>query len=215
MTERAIKARIKQIQDYPTFNDWSRGFCESIVEQINRGRRLSEKQMEVLTRIFNENTPEQVEKLNAWPEEYQNIWSDKAEILAFYYSKTPYYQQAVQDIQNGLVPQRNQFNKMLNNKYALKVLAEAVRPPRFNLGHCVAGNASCDPQDLSTDDSGRLSRHVYSDFKARGGFIIEISRLITSAARGAKRYKILPMGSTITFWVEERHLKNAPRPKRS
>ena len=215
MTEHAIKARIKQIQDYPTFNDWSRGFCESIVDQIDRGRRLSEKQVEVLTRIFNENTEEEVKKLASWPQEYKNSWYDNAEILAFYYGKTPYYQEVVRDIQNGLVPQRHQFHKMLNNKYALKVLTEAKKSSKFNLGDYVVGNAGCQTNHLFAADSGRLSHHVFKDFKRRGGFVIEISNLIQSAAKGAKRYKILPVGSTIAFWVEERRLKKAPKPKRS
>ena len=215
MTGHAIKTRIKQIQDYPTFNEWSRGFCESIVDQLDRGRRLSEKQIEVLTRIFSENTEEAVKAHAAWPDEYRNSWYNSAEILAFYYSHTPYYGKVIRDIQEGRVPQKHQFFKMLNNKYANKVLVEAKKPSKFIIGDYVVGNAGCDQRDLSAADSGRLSTQVFNDFKRRGGFVIEISNLIVSAAKGAKRYKILPIGSTISFWVEERRLKKAPKPKRS
>ena len=211
----AIKTRIKQIQGYPTLNDWSRGFCESIVEQIDRGRHLSEKQIEVLTRIFNENTEDAVKALASWPDEYRNSWYANAEILAFYYNTTPYYGRVVNDILSGRVPQKNHFFKMLDNKYAIKVLTEAKKPSKFVIGDYIVANAACSRQDLSAADSGRLSTQVFNDFKRRGGFVIEISSLIVSAAKGAKRYKILPIGSTISFWVEERRLKKAPKPKKS
>ena len=89
-SEHAIKARINEIQDYPTLTDWSRGFCESIVEQIDRGRKLSTKQMEVLIRVFKENNPEEIAKLKAWPQEYKANWEQTADILAYYYERTPY-----------------------------------------------------------------------------------------------------------------------------
>ena len=213
MTGHAIINRINQIVDYPTMDDWSRGFCESVTDQINRGRKLSEKQMDVLTRIFDQNTEEAVQELSRWPDEYKNSWSQKAEILAHYYSSTPYYSAVVSDILAGLTPKRHQFLNMVNNKYATKVLTEATKPPKFIIGDYVVGNAACGREHLIADDTKRLSDQVHADFRLRGGFVIEISNLVKSAAKGAKRYRILPVGSTIAFWVEERRLKKAPKPK--
>ena len=42
---------------------------------------------------------------------------------------------------------------------------------------------------------------------SRGAFIIESTELIVSAAAGAKTYKILPIGATMPFIVEERYIK--------
>lgn len=216
MTERAIKARISEIQDYPTLTQWSRGFCESIVDQIDRGRRLSEKQMEVLTRIFNENTPEQVAKLNAWPEEYNKNWSQWADVLAYYYQHNPpYFRDLVSDIQNGVVPPRHAFMKMVSNKFAQKVIAEAKKQPKYKIGDYMLGNAACTSRDLTAVDSGRLGPRALKDFRLRGGFVMAITNYVVSAAKGSKRYKILPVGSTVAFWVEERRLKKAPKPKKS
>jgi len=214
MTEHAIIEKINQIVDYPTMNDWSRGFCESITEQIERGRKLSEKQMDVLTRIFNENTEEEVKRLENWSEDYQLKYYDIAMLLANYYQTTPYYKGVVNDVLGGRTPDRYSFFKMLNNKYAHKVIEESQRPAKYSVSDYVVANASCDSRKLEAVDSARLSHHVFNDFRLRGGFIVGVSSMIKSAAKGAKRYKILPLGSTVTFWVEERYLKKAPKPKK-
>ena len=44
-------------------------------------------------------------------------------------------------------------------------------------------------------------------FSRTGGFIIEIKKEIYSHAKGAKRYRILPVGETIPLIVEERFIK--------
>lgn len=214
MKEHAIIQKINEISDYPTMNDWSRGFCESITDQISRGRKLSVKQMDVLTRIFNENTEEEVKKLEHWPDDYELKYRDTAQLLANYYQTTTYYRDVVNDILGGKTPERHAFFKMLNNKYAHKVIEESHRPAKFAIGDYVYANASCDSHRLEAVDSARLSRVVFNDFRYRGGFIVGISSMIKSAAKGAKRYKILPLGSTVTFWVEERFLKKAPKPKK-
>ena len=207
MTGQIIIAKINEIQDYPTLTDWSRGFCESITEQIEKGRSLSVKQMEVLTKIFNENTEEEVQKLANWPEEYELRYSQTGDLLAFYYQNTPYYRPAVSNILAGNTPERGVFFKMLDNKYAAKIVEESQKRAKYSIGDYVLGNAACQPTHLEAVDSGRLSRHAYNDFRQRGGSMIK------SAAKGAKRYKVLPVGSTVSFWVEERHIKKAPKPK--
>lgn len=214
ITEHAIIEKISQIADYPTMNEWSRGFCESITEQIERGRKLSEKQMDVLTRIFNENTEEEVKKLEHWAEDYELKYYEVAKLLANYYQSKPYFRDVVNDIVSGKTPDRRSFFNMVNNKYAHKVIEESQRPAKYSVGGYVVANASCDHRRLEAVDSARLGRHVFSDFRLRGGFIVGISSMLKSAAKGSKRYKILPLGSTVTFWVEERFLKNAPKPKK-
>jgi len=213
MNNPAIIAKINEIQSYPTLTDWSRGFCESITVQIEKGSKLSAKQMEVLTKIFNENSEEEVSKLENWSSDYEIKYAQTGTILAGYYESTPYFRDVVSDIKSGKVPDRRSFLKMLDNKYAHKVIEESQRPAKYSIGDYMLGNAACSHQHLTAVDSGRLGRHIYNDFRQRGGFVVGISSLIKSAAKGAKRYKILPIGTTVSFWVEERHMKKAPKPK--
>ncbi len=58
-----------------------------------------------------------------------------------------------------------------------------------------------------------VSGEVKSNFKARGGIIITTDDKIHSAAKGAKRYLVLPFGSAETYWVEERFLKKKSKVK--
>ena len=93
MTIEMLIAKIQEIQTLPTFDDWSRGFCESIMDQMNHGRKLSEKQMQTLTNIFAQNIPEEVEKYNQWHTTYKQIWAEKAMVLFYYYEsqRVPYF----------------------------------------------------------------------------------------------------------------------------
>ncbi len=50
---------------------------------------------------------------------------------------------------------------------------------------------------------------LIENFKKRGGFVLEICDEIHSAAKGAKRYKLLPVGETNPVIVEERYLKRS------
>jgi hypothetical protein len=36
----------------PRFSDWERGFITSLARQVNQGRKLSEKQKQILERIW-------------------------------------------------------------------------------------------------------------------------------------------------------------------
>jgi hypothetical protein len=96
---------------------------------------------------------------------------------------------------------------MCSNKYAKKVLAESKKPHRFACGAYVEANAKCARSHLRSSAMEALSYGCYSNFKKRGGIVVEVSTLIHSAAKGAKRYKILPIGSVEVFWVEERYVK--------
>jgi len=53
--------------------------------------------------------------------------------------------------------------------------------------------------------------NIIQNFKKRGGFVIETCKNIRCAAKGAKRYKLLPIGETISIIVEERFLKAAKK----
>ena len=50
---------------------------------------------------------------------------------------------------------------------------------------------------------------VIQNFKKRGGFVLSVESGLRSHAKGAKRYKLLPVGETMPIIVEERFLKKA------
>jgi len=216
VTNEQILTKIVEIKDLPTMTDWARGFCESIDTQIGRGRVLSEKQKAAIFRIFAENNEEAVLKHISWESDYDEKWKEQAQILANYYSKqgAGYYGAVCASILSNQVPDRTRFLRMVNNKYAKKVLVEATKTPRFNTDSVVIPNSkfSIRSGGRGMMDSGTSRIYVTilerQNFVEKGGIIIEIDKYILSAAAGAKRYKILPFGSTKMYWVEERFLKN-------
>ena len=125
--------------------------------------------------------------------------------------RQPYYKPMATDILDGKVPERRKFLRLYENKYSKKVLLQATTPPKYAMGDYISARASFDPYKHvdfgNTEPSWVIQKDTVMSFKTRGGFIIEITKAIHSAAKGAKRYKILPIGATIPVIIEERHIK--------
>ena len=214
-TQQAI-SKIREIKDRPTMSDWALGFCESLTEQLDRGRKLSPRQVEVLEKIVKQNSLEEVEKLKGWAIEYREKYREPAILLAKYYAHTGYYLQLASDILAGTVPPRHTFLKMYNNKYAKKVVAEHTALPRFEAGAHVMANSQCSHKRMrNINKHDMIEYRLFHIFKNVGGLIIEIDKdTILSAANGAKLYKILPIGAVQPFWIEERFIKKGKTKKK-
>ena len=52
MTDKAIDYILSGLEDERRLSEWERNFIESISDQWNRNRRLSDKQKEVLGKIW-------------------------------------------------------------------------------------------------------------------------------------------------------------------
>ena len=100
---------------------------------------------------------------------------------------------------------------MRNNKYAKKVLAELERKPRFGPDDHIIPNSKfltgySFNSSMMQPANGETFVQVEEkyNFKQRGGVIIGMDDKIVSAAKGSKRYIVLPFGSIKTYFVEER-----------
>jgi len=204
---------IEQIQSslsLPVCGGWDRGFLESILGQMGKGRALSTKQKETLGKVLARNTPIDQAEHERWRGIYLSDHKERAMVVATYYTKSPYFRDLSSDILRGEVPERKKFLKMIQNKYALKVLEEYDRAPRYAVGAYVAPRASFEFKhaDFGTNTAPwTLSAEVVRKFTERGGFIMGVCSEIYAAAQGSKRYKILPVGATNPIIVEERRLK--------
>tara|TARA_R100001163_G_C5033916_1_gene173526 strand:- start:349 stop:1002 length:654 start_codon:yes stop_codon:yes gene_type:complete len=193
---------------------WDRDFLESILQQINRGRKLSAKQNTMIGKVLDRNTPEQQMVHEGWKDVYHTQYAEKAFILAKYYERQTYYKEMARTILANEVPERTRFMRMLENKYAQKVLSEYEMAPKYELGSLVTGRANFDQYavDYGTPKGQRElpwphRKICVENFLRRGALIIEVDNKIFSAAKGAKRYKVLPIGSPTPFFVEERFIK--------
>ena len=184
---------------------WGRGFINSLQGQIMAGRELSEKQIKTLEKIEAENSDEAIKARDTWKLDYiyenDPAWpgrhSKVAEVAARYYKAAGYFQGLVHSILNddGFVPTIEQYNKITKNKFAVKVLTAHFADPKFAPGSLVQFGATA-PSAL------RRIKVPCVVISSNGGPIV-------SAAKGAKVYSVLPMGSAKTLLCEERHLKKA------
>ena len=196
---------------------WDRGFLESVLEQLSRGRGLSVKQKQTLGKVLARNTAEHQKKHESWKADYLKDYKPEAQILAAYHRHQAYYRPMAADILSDNIPEQSKFLRMYNNKYSKKVLSEYKKTPRFKIGDylCVrAGFNAFKNVEMLNQSDWASQRKVIDRFVRSGGFIIGIEDEIRSAAKGAKRYRILPVGEAQPLIVEERFLKPAKRGKK-
>lgn len=224
LTDQQIYERLGKIKGLPTCDQWSAGFADSIREQIAKGRTLSDRQKAVCNRILKENSEEAQQELANWESEYKTHHKKAAIQIATYYKAQAagYYGDVVKVVLEGKIPPRGKFLKMRNNKYAKKVLAEIERKPRFTIDDQIVPNSKFvtgysfnDSMMQSTDSGARADSDERINFKRRGGIIIGVDDRICSAAKGSKRYIVLPFGSMKTYFVEERYMKIKPKVKKA
>tara|TARA_R110002110_G_scaffold168693_7_gene370352 strand:+ start:6521 stop:7240 length:720 start_codon:yes stop_codon:yes gene_type:complete len=195
---------------------WDRKFLESVLSQIEKGRDLSVRQRQTLGKVLARNTPEADTQHTSWAVIYEKEHKASAKILAMYHIHQPYYRPMSKDILKGIVPGRNKYLRMADNKYSKKVLHEAERVPRFNTNAYVVPRVMIDAHkniEFQTDMIWTHQNKIIRNFKKRGGFVVAVLPDIRSAAKGAKRYKLLPIGETTPIIVEERFLKAAKKKK--
>ena len=215
MTPEEIKTALTAVRQSPIASEWAKGFSISIIEQMNKGRKLSEKQMFHVNKIIEQNSESALAEAAGWEAIYREKYEKDAKYLAGYYLTTSYFRSIVNSIVSGEVPSRRGFLKMYGNKYAKKILAEREKPARFDARTHVVGNSKYRQDKLIwTQNSGgdwRLRREAAKKFANHGGFIVGVDKTIRSAAKGNKVYKILPVAGKMILYVEERFLKKARR----
>ena len=180
-----------------------RGFLESIRNQYTRWGNISEKQTNATMSIFEKYSPAGQAKRDKWIAEYREQHRQDALIAAQYYkANPPYFESLVSNLLNdeGFVPTPRQFNKFVRNKYAAKAIACTNAEPKYKVDDVIEAR----------QNSGNYKNGGYELSKGQKGFVIKVnSAPVISAAKGAKRYLILPIGSTAPLHVEERMIKKA------
>ena len=185
---------------------WACEFVESLTGQLKTGRSLSPRQLQILTKIEGENSTEAIAANQTFASDYAanaDGMRDKALIVARYYECTGYFGNLVKSLaeDSEYIPSEKQYRKMVENKYAQKVLECHYSAPKYAVGSFVALRSSAGwPERQGTGNKPCV--------------VIQTNAgAVTSAARGAKKYKVLPVGAAKPVIIEERHLKIARKLK--
>ena len=117
-------------------------------------------------------------------------------IAAHYYLANPPYfrdiaEKALED--DSFVPSERAYEKMVQNKYATKVIESTLSEPKYNAGSHVMLRSTANIRSYPRDAIGVVLK---TDAKP-----------VFSAARGSKVYSVLFFGQTQAAFVEERWLK--------
>ena len=211
-----MKAEIEQALSRSVCGGWDRGFLESVLEQVDKGKTLSVKQKDTLAKVLKRNDETSQILHDNWASEYNETFKTHAKVLAEYHQLQPYYREMAKDILNDHTPERKKFLRMFNNKYSKKVITEYEKQPKYPKGDFVSPRASFvgfKNAEAESSIAYPAVRKSIERFTSVGGFIIEIKDVIYSHAKGAKRYRILPIGETIPLIVEERFIKLNRRKK--
>ena len=201
----SMLARLNAVYDRTEPASWARGFVESLQGQIMGGRELSGRQLLTLTKIETEHSDEAMQLRAAFISDYKDnkdSMRDDMIVCANYYRPSSYFRDLSEKIvnDNNFIPSFSEFNKMTKNKYAVKVLAEHKAEPKYAVGSYVLPR------------SGNYGLKRTTGGKPCIVVAVNASPIVT-AARGAKIYKLLPIGRAETIYAEERAIMKARKVK--
>lgn len=193
-----LMSTIERLMAVPTLNDWSRGFLESVKEQLGRRGNLSDKQINIVKKIESENNEDAQNKRKEWINSYDDEKKQIAVICATYYHATgDYYRRMASQVLEDpdFILSEKQWKAMCDNKYAAKVIKATFDDPLYPAGSLVS---------LRSSAPWRVK-----DASPQGIFLVVETNAapVVSACKGAKIYKIMPVGSATSFIIEERHIK--------
>ena len=198
--------RLNAVCERTAEDSWDRGFINSLQSRVMTGGRLTDRQIGILTKIEANHDDAAMSVRAAFVADYQadrdNIKSDML-VVAKYYEKANYFRGVVFKVLNNptFVPSVGEYNKMVKNKYAQKVLREHYAEPKYSTGSYVQPRSGS-PARLRRLLGGKPAIVIQTD-----------AGPIVSAAKGAKLYKLLPIGGADTITVEERYIMKARKVK--
>jgi hypothetical protein len=198
-----ILDRIRATRECGILTDWELGFTESLIGQLEKGKGLSVKQVEVFDRIERNASPQAQAEATSWKDGYDKEKRSCARVAANYYlNNGPYFRNLCERIlsEEDFVLTEKQYRKMVENKYMAKVFAAITDDPKFPVGSIVQVRTNC---------SDPYVRHALANNKP--AVVISDNEPVISAARGAKRYKLLPVGASSMVVAEERWIKKAKK----
>lgn len=178
--------------------DWEKNFANSIKEGLEKYKSATVKQFSTLQKVASRYNPENIAKRESWRSSWNDEKRENFKVMACYYLANPPYfadlaARALED--ESYIPTEKAYAAMCENKYAQKVLATHYSDPLFPAGSMAVGR----------------KRTTTVGLRGKTVVVIEHPWGVHSAAKGARRVLVLPVGETIPVETEERWLKKLPK----
>jgi len=194
--------RTRRLRDKADLSSNVLSFVRSLALSYKRNDGITEKQYQAFMKVEQDYFDSIIESRDPnWVENYDAEKREKAKIIAEYYVQNPpWYGDVSHKILtiDDFIPPEPQYNKMIENSYSEKVLASHYSEPKFKVGDYVS---------LRKQHKSGIERMDDGIFA-----VLQVApEAVSTAAKGTKKYKILPMNSVETYIVEERWLKKATK----
>ncbi len=172
-----------------------RSFGESLKGSISKWGKLTDNQWNAFQRMEARHSPEVKAARERWYEDWDDEKARKLRIAVEYYSHTQYYARTVDAVMadHSFVPSEKDYRKLVENKYAQKVIALVERDPLYPVGSLVQVR--------------KTARKMAYQLRDRRALVVSNDGPIKTAANGARTYTILPFGESSTVTIEERWIK--------
>jgi len=201
MKERLENTRVKIKDLHSLISAWEEGFLESLAKQVDKGKSLSVKQLDVLHRIESK-----VEKLSKGDPEWKEGWNAdkewqfKTAVTYYKASVEGYFRQILQWVASNpdTIPPRSYYQKLVENKYAQKIITNLKKDPKYAAGSTVM---------LRANARQGVSYQVMEKFRNVPLFVVAPTGRAVSAANGCRIYSVLSSVSADSFEIEERWIK--------
>jgi len=194
--------RTRRLRDKADLSSNVLSFIRSLALSYKRNDGITEKQYQAFAKVEQDYFDSIIASRDPnWVENYDAEKREKARIIAEYYVQNPpWYGDVSHKILtiDDFIPPEPQYKKMVENAYSEKVLASHYAEPRFQVGDYVS---------LRRNHKSGIGNNDNSVFA-----VLQVApEAVSTAAKGTKKYKILPMNSVETYIVEERWLKKATK----
>lgn len=185
-------------------SDSTREFLSSLKSFYKFNGSLTDRQLKSLEKIESRFSPEQKKMWDEWVTLYRDNFKSDAKIVARYYQRAGYYTKLANSIVNeeDYVPTRHDLDRIINNKYAQKVLQQTKAEPRFNVDQQV---------QIRSLKSKRWAVRDIQQYSERICFVLRNDLEVINAYKGGKRYLVLPMSAPEPIEIDERYLMKPNR----
>ena len=180
-----------------SLTDWERNFLGSLLDSAKTWGRLTAKQHEVYQRIEKKTDPAHQAAITDWRSKWTQDMREKAVFAALYYkANPPYFGEVADRILNdsSFIPSEKLYRKMVENKYIQRACQHAQNGALYEIGALV-----------TVRDSGSVAGLIRT-YRGKDAIVLEALDNL-SATKGARIYKVLPVGGARPIETEERYLK--------
>ena len=180
-----------------SLTDWERNFLSSLLDSAKTWGRLTAKQHEIYQRIEKKTDPAHQKVIADWRANWTQDMHEQTVFAARYYkANPPYYGEVADRILNdsSYIPSEKLYRKMVENKYVQRARQHAQRTALYEVGSMV-----------TVRDSGSVAGSIRY-YRGKDAIVLEAQDIL-SATKGARIYKVLPVGALEAIETEERYLK--------